>query len=66
MLNRRDFVKTVAGAATYELGDNGPAINASFYYPSGVAADAAGNLYIADTDNQRIRAVRGPIPSRQR
>jgi sugar lactone lactonase YvrE len=38
-------------------GDGGPAINASFNDPNGVAADANANLYIADTYNHRIRKV---------
>ena len=38
-------------------GDGGAATNASLNYPSGVAVDAAGNLYIADNDNNRIRKV---------
>jgi len=44
------------------LGDNGPAKNAFLYYPDAVALDATGNLFIADTENNRIRAVRAPIP----
>jgi uncharacterized protein (TIGR03437 family) len=39
------------------LGDNGPATNAMLQYPEGVAVDAAGNLYIADTWDNRIRIV---------
>jgi len=38
-------------------GDGGPATSALLNYPGGVALDAAGNLYIADTHNQRIRMV---------
>ncbi len=38
-------------------GDGGPAIQAALYYPSGVALDGAGNLFIADTGNDRIRKV---------
>src|SRR6266853_1307754 len=38
-------------------GDNGPAISASLNDPIGVAVDAAGNVYIADTLHNRIRKV---------
>jgi uncharacterized protein (TIGR03437 family) len=38
-------------------GDGGPAIAASLYHPYGVAFDASGNMYIADSDNNRIRKV---------
>ncbi len=38
-------------------GDGGPATNASLNQPSSVAVDTAGNLYIVDKDNQRIRKV---------
>ena len=51
-------ITTIAG--TGELGfsgDGGPAVEAELYYPYGVAVDSAGNLYIADSGNQRIRKV---------
>ncbi len=52
------IITTVAGIGTYGFsGDNGLATSASLCYPSGVALDAAGNIYIADTNNQRIRKV---------
>ena len=38
-------------------GDNEAATNASLNWPSGVAVDASGNLFIADTSNNRIRKV---------
>jgi len=38
-------------------GDDGPAIEAKLNYPQGVAIDHEGNLYIADTYNNRIRKV---------
>jgi sugar lactone lactonase YvrE len=44
------------GTAGY-LGDNGQATQAEINLPNGVAVDAAGNLYIADTSNYRVRKV---------
>ncbi len=52
------IITTVAGNGTAAFaGDGGPATNASLYRPYAVATDAAGNLLIADTYNQRIRKV---------
>ena len=52
----------VAGNATNGFsGDNGPAVNAQLYGPNGLALDPAGNLYIADTNNRRIRKVSNGI-----
>jgi trimeric autotransporter adhesin len=51
-------VTTVAGNALPGFsGENGPATLAELNHPSGVAIDAAGNLYIADTGNNRVRLV---------
>ena len=49
---------TVAGigAAGYS-GDGGPATSAQLYWPYDVAVDGAGNLYIADQENNLIRKV---------
>ncbi len=53
---------TVAGNGTPGFGgDNGPATNAALYRPNGVAVDSAGNLYIADTFNNRVRKVSGGV-----
>ncbi|MDM8522467.1 SBBP repeat-containing protein [Desulfococcaceae bacterium HSG8] len=51
-------ISTVAGDGTRGFGgDGGPATSASLYYPIGVAFDSAGNLFIADWYNHRIRKV---------
>jgi Bacterial Ig-like domain (group 3)/NHL repeat len=51
-------ISTVAGSAFQGFaGDYGPAISAMLSAPDGVALDPAGNLYIADTANHRIRKV---------
>jgi sugar lactone lactonase YvrE len=51
-------ITTVAGNGTKSYsGDGGPATNAELHYPDGVDVDSAGNLYIADTNNHRIRKV---------
>ncbi|MGW2367126.1 NHL repeat-containing protein [Streptomyces sp. NPDC001667] len=49
---------TVAGTGTAGyVADGGPAAGTSLYYPRGVAVDAAGNLYIGDQSNHRVRKV---------
>ena len=51
-------ITTVAGTGTNGYsGDGGPATSAMLFQPAGVAVDTAGNLYIADTENYRIRMV---------
>jgi len=57
-LDASGTITTVAGSGAYGYaGDGGPATSAEFKDPFGVAVDAAGNLYIADTYNYRIRMV---------
>lgn len=52
------IITTVAGAGTQGFsGDGAAATKAQLWRPSAVAVDAAGNLYIADTNNRRIRKV---------
>jgi uncharacterized protein (TIGR03437 family) len=58
-------ITTVAGNGTGGFsGDNGLATNAALNQPNGVAVDLAGNVYVADTGNNRIRLLTpGAIPS---
>lgn len=65
-INAAGIISTVAGSGTVVAsagtaggfsGDGGQATNARLNSPHGVAVDRAGNLYIADTTNNRIRKV---------
>jgi sugar lactone lactonase YvrE len=54
------YIETVAGGGSPTpgfCGDGGSATSACLDTPSGVAVDEAGNIYIADTKNHRIRRV---------
>jgi sugar lactone lactonase YvrE len=51
-------IRTIAGVAlTGFSGDNGPAAAARLDNPQGIAVDANANVYIADTNNNRIRKI---------
>lgn len=51
-------ITTVAGTGAEGFaGDGGPAVLAQLNNPRGIAADRFGNVYIADSDNNRIRRV---------
>jgi sugar lactone lactonase YvrE len=51
-------INTFAGSGSFGYGgDNGQAKAAQLNQPSAVAVDASGNLYIADSGNNRIRMV---------
>jgi len=58
MVTPDGIIHTVAGNGNAgHSGDGGQALAAELNHPEGVAVDTAGNLYIADTFNQRIRMV---------
>ena len=62
MINTSGIISTVVGNGTRGFsGDGGPAIMAEITSPIGVEVDMAGNIYVADTFNSRIRKVQ-PIP----
>src|SRR5579864_824193 len=55
-------LEIVAGTGVAGFGgDGGPAIAALLSSPAGLAFDSAGNLYIADSGNSRIRKVAGGV-----
>lgn len=56
-VNTAGIISTVAGGTFGFSGDGGPGSKASLSGPRGIALDAAGNLYIADYGNHRIRKV---------
>jgi hypothetical protein len=52
------IISTLAGDGTLGFsGDGGPGTAAELYFPMGVGVDSGGTIYIADRDNNRIRAV---------
>ena len=69
--NNRIRLMTPAGQLTTIVGDGQPrwagdgglAINASVQQPQGVVADAAGNIFIADSRNNRVREVLATPPA---
>jgi uncharacterized repeat protein (TIGR01451 family) len=51
-------ISTFAGIGTYGFsGDGGPALSASIGFISGLTVDGAGNLWMSDTNNHRIRKI---------
>jgi PKD repeat protein len=57
-----DTITTIAGLGTLGFsGDGGQATSAQLYKPDGVAVDGQGNVYIADTFNNRVREVSGGV-----
>ncbi|MFF5125846.1 hypothetical protein ACFY41_02735 [Streptomyces syringium] len=52
------IITTVAGNGTAGyVDDGGPAAGTRLFYPSGLALDRSGNLYIGDANNHRVRGV---------
>jgi sugar lactone lactonase YvrE len=59
-VNTAGIITTFAGGGSIPgsgIGDGGPATLAELFVPESVAVDGAGNVYIADRNNQRIRKV---------
>jgi sugar lactone lactonase YvrE len=57
-IDRAGIVTTIAGTGAPGFsGDRGPAANATLNRPYGVRVDHLGNVFIADTENHRVRKV---------
>ena len=63
-VNASGVITSVAGTGTAGFtGDGGSPLTAGLNAPQGVAVDAVGNVYIADTGNDRIRAILSRAPT---
>ncbi len=52
------IISTFAGTGEFRFsGDGGPAIDATFFGPQGIFGDSAGNIFVSDTGNNRIRKI---------
>jgi uncharacterized protein (TIGR03437 family) len=62
-VSRDGIIRTIAGNGISGFrGDGGPAVEAFLANPQGITADTAGNLFIADTGNRRVRIVLAEPP----
>lgn len=51
------MITTIAGGAQGFSGDGGPALNAQLWMPFDVTTDAANNIYLVDSYNNRVRKI---------
>ncbi len=62
MTTSRVTVNTLSGLKAPYLGDGKPAVDMRLSYPSAMVFDAAGNLYVADMNHNRIRRIDAAPP----
>jgi hypothetical protein len=64
-INASGIINRIAGAGTGIFsGDGGDPLLANFTFPTGVAVDGKGRIYIADEANQRVRCIGCQAPSK--
>jgi sugar lactone lactonase YvrE len=56
-INASGIISTIAGNGIASSGDGGPASSAQLLWPQDVAIDAAGNVYVSEYTNNRIRKI---------
>jgi sugar lactone lactonase YvrE len=56
-IDTEGIITTIAGVGSGFAGDGGPAVLARMNAPRDIALDAQGHLFVADTDNHRIRVI---------
>ncbi|MBV8729572.1 MAG: hypothetical protein JO336_07165, partial [Acidobacteriia bacterium] len=57
-IDTKSIIHTFAGSGAIGFGGDGsPAVAAVFNFPTGIAIDSQGNMYIADSGNARIRKI---------
>ena len=57
-VDRSGIMTTIAGTGNLGFrGDGGPALEAEFHWPTGLATDNSGNVYVADTENHLVRVL---------
>ncbi len=64
MISANGTITTIAGNGKFGYaGDGGPATSAQLRFPTGVAVDSAGNVYVADNQNSAIRELTPNAPA---
>jgi sugar lactone lactonase YvrE len=57
-INKSGIISTVAGTGICGFaGDGGPAAKAQIYFPTGLATDSHGNVFVSDPINSRVRMI---------
>jgi sugar lactone lactonase YvrE len=54
---RTGIINTIAGNGIDPIGDNNPALDANLFSSKGLSLDRTGNIFVADTLNNRIRRI---------
>ncbi|HYR41843.1 MAG TPA: hypothetical protein VER98_02385, partial [Terriglobia bacterium] len=56
-LSPNGVISTIAGDGNAGFSADGPALSARLFTPSSLAVDSTGNIYLADTNNERVRKI---------